>query len=275
MVHRIDDPVYRGITSRYLAGMVATMAAMGVSIAVLDGARVLIWAGIVAAWALGGFSAVATTKVIGFRESLTSSMVERFGLFTIVVLGEVVIGVVQGLSEVEDRTALTVTVAMLGLAVGMGLWWNYFDALGRRVPSESGARLATWTYIHLPLTASIAAAGAAMVSLVEHAEDSRALEATAWLLGGSVAVTLLCVGLASQALNPDDYPGRLLGRVPGTLAAGAALAVAAALVRPAPVLLVGALLAVLTLTWLALIVQIFAAGARVEGADHPAETIGP
>ncbi|MBT8207524.1 MAG: low temperature requirement protein A, partial [Acidimicrobiia bacterium] len=164
VVHRIDDPVYRGITSRYLAGMLASIAAMAISIAVPEGARVVIWAGIVAAWALGGFAAVAVTNVTGFRESLTSSMVERFGLFTIVVLGEVVIGVVQGLGEVEDRTALTVTVAMLGLAVGMGLWWNYFDALGRRVPSENGVRLATWTYIHLPLTTSIAAAGAAMVS---------------------------------------------------------------------------------------------------------------
>ncbi len=80
--------------------------------------------------------------------------------------------------------------------------------------------------------------------------------------------------LASRALNPDDYPGRLLDRVPGTLGAGAALAVAAAAVRPAPVLLVGALLAVLTLTWFTLIVQVFAAGARVDRADEPGEPIG-
>ncbi|MBT8199048.1 MAG: low temperature requirement protein A, partial [Acidimicrobiia bacterium] len=169
----------------------------------------------------------------------------------------------------------TVTVAMLGLAVGMGLWWNYFDALGRRVPSASAVRLATWTYIHLPLTTSIAAAGAAMVSLVEHAEDSRTPEATAWLLGGSIAVALLSVGLASRALNPDDYPDRLLERVPGTLAVGAAMAGAAAAVRPAPVLLVGALLAILTLTWLSLIMQFFAAGARVDAADQLGETIKP
>ncbi len=47
---------------------------------------------------------------------------------------------------------------------------------------------------------------------------------------------------------------------------GTTLATAAA--RPAPVLLAGALLAVLFLTWLALIVQYFAAGAHVEGADR-------
>ena len=72
-----------------------------------------------------------------------------------------------------------------------------------------------------------------MVSLVEHAQDSRTPEATAWLLGGSIAVALLSVGLASPlALNPDDYPGRLLERVPGTLAVGAVMAVTAAAVRP-------------------------------------------
>ncbi|MEM9746327.1 MAG: low temperature requirement protein A [Actinomycetota bacterium] len=259
VVHRIDEPAYRAVTTRYLVGMLATLIALGVSIAVSDDARIAIWGGIVVVWAVAGFLSTASNTVSGFGERLSSSMVERFGLFTIVVLGEVVIGVVEGLSEVEERTALIVTVAMLGLAVGMGLWWNYFDALGRRVPARSGFRLATWMYIHLPLTMSIAAAGAAMVSLVEHAEDSRTPEATAWLLGGSVAVGLVCIGLATRALDPGDYPGHLLARMPLTLDVGAVLAVAVTAVRPAPVVLAGALLAVLALVWLALIIQFFAA----------------
>ncbi len=263
VVHRIDDPAYRSVTSRYLAAMVITIVLMGISTTVSDGARLAIWAAVVAAWVLGGIAVVALTNIAGFAMSLTGSMVERFGLFTIVVLGEVVIGVVQGLSEVESRSALTVTVAMLGLAVGMGLWWNYFDALGRHIPVGSDLRLATWMYVHLPLTASIAAAGAAMVSLVEHAEDSRTPAPTAWLLGGSVAVALLCVGLASRALNPDDYPPGLLARIPGTLSVGAALAVGVAALRPSPVLLSGSLALVLTAVWFVLVAQFFAAGGLI------------
>lgn len=273
-VHRVDEPAYRAITTRYLIAMILTLAALGASIAVDNDVRLGIWAGIVAFWAIGGFVSMAGVSVRGFGEALTSSMVERFGLFTIVVLGEVVIGVVEGLSEVEDRTPEIVTVAVLGLAVGMGLWWNYFDALGRRVPSQSGFRLATWLYIHLPLTTAIAASGAAMVSLVEHAEDGRTPTATAWLLGGSVAVALVCIGLATRALNPDDYPGRLFERVPMTVDAGAVLAIAITAFRPAPAVLAAGLLAVLALVWLMLLLQFFAAGGALGGsadAEAPIE----
>ncbi len=267
-VHRVDDPSYRGMTSRYLIAMVATIATVGLSIAVADEVRVWIWTGIVVIWILGGFAATVSDLTMDFGTNVTESMVERFGLFTIVVLGEVVIGVVEGLSETEDRTALTIAVAMLGLSVGMGLWWNYFDALGRRVPTESGARLAGWLYVHFPLTTALAAGGAAMVSLVEHAEDSRTPAATAWLLGGSVAVTLVCVALATRALPHDMYPDGFFARIPRTLGAGAVLAVVIAATRPAPLALTGGLLATLALTWFWLIVQYFALGGAVT-ADEP------
>ena len=40
-------------------------------------------------------------------------------------------------------------------------------------------------------TMSIAAAGAAMASLIEHAHDARTPPGTAWLLAGAVALGLL------------------------------------------------------------------------------------
>ncbi|MEM7271808.1 MAG: low temperature requirement protein A [Actinomycetota bacterium] len=267
-VHRVDDPSYRPMTTQYLVAMLATMAAIGVSIALPDDARVWLWLGIVGFWVLGGFAATATERMGDFGLNVTESMVERFGLFTIVVLGEVVIGVVEGLSEAEERSAMTIAVAMLGLGVGMGLWWNYFDALGRRVPTEPGTRLAGWLYIHFPLTTALAASGAAMVSLIEHAEDGRTPGATAWLLSGSVAITLGGIALATRALPHDMYPDGFFQRIPRTLGVGAVLAIAIGAARPAPIVLTGGLLAVLAATWFWLIVQFFAAGGQPAG-DEP------
>jgi low temperature requirement protein LtrA len=69
----------------------------------------------------------------------TDSLVERFGLFTIIVLGEVVFGVVDGLSSPE-RDGTTITTGMIALVIGFGFWWIYFDLVGRRLPrSEGGA----------------------------------------------------------------------------------------------------------------------------------------
>ena len=87
----------------------------------------------------------------------TDSLVERFGLFTIIVLGEVVLGVVNGLSGAE-RDVKTIVTGMLALGLGFGFWWIYFDLDGRRLPRNQGTAVANWALSHLPITGSIAAA---------------------------------------------------------------------------------------------------------------------
>ena len=49
--------------------------------------------------------------------------------------------------------------------IGFGFWWLYFDLIGRRPPRRESGVIATWLLGHLPITMSIAAAAAAMVSL--------------------------------------------------------------------------------------------------------------
>src|SRR6185436_4235592 len=103
----------------------------------------------------------------------TDSMVERFGLFTIIVLGEVVIGIVDGLSQAE-QDLVTIATGIIGLVIGFGFWWMYFDVVGRRLPRAEGSAVANWILSHFPITLSIAATGAALVSLIEHAHHSPA-----------------------------------------------------------------------------------------------------
>src|SRR5215216_3456142 len=62
--------------------------------------RLLVWAGLGVAWIVG-IAVAARRSRAGLGLAPTDSLVERFGLFTIIVLGEVVIGVVDGLSVAE------------------------------------------------------------------------------------------------------------------------------------------------------------------------------
>ena len=97
-----------------------------------DDARVIVWALLLGIW-------LATLIVLGRgAEMITErsfivfdSTVERFGLFTIIVLGEVVVAVVDGLTE-ADRDLVTIATGLFALVIGFGLWWNYFDLAGRR-----------------------------------------------------------------------------------------------------------------------------------------------
>ena len=89
--------------------------------------RLVVWAGLAAAWMVGIVLAARSSRA-GLGLTPTDSLVERFGLFTIIVLGEVVIGVVAGLSAAE-RDARTVVTGMLALWLGFGfggstsIWW--------------------------------------------------------------------------------------------------------------------------------------------------------
>lgn len=264
-VHRIDvDRRYRSTTRRYLAGMLASTAVVLASAVLGDGWRLALWALVLVGWVGGGHVLVSRDHTEGFGEGVTASLVERIGLFTIIVLGETVVGVVGGVSDAEHRDVTTVTTGMIGLTVGMGIWWNYFDLLGRRLPGRRGPRLANWLYAHLPLTMAIAATGAAIVSLVGHSGESRTPAATAWLFTGSVAVTLAAVSLASTALPTDEFPPGTRRWITPTLAIAGVVPIAIGGLKPAPIVLVTCTSAALLVAWLVLFVVYLARGGDPE-----------
>ncbi|WP_102126037.1 low temperature requirement protein A [Deinococcus planocerae] len=127
---------------------------------------------------------------------------ERFGLFVIIVLGESLVGVVNGLAEVETLGPVTVLRFVLGLLLGFGLWWVYFDYIGRREPdSHNRWRFLAWSYLHLPLVVGITLIGA----MVEHAVavEGPAEPGVRWLLAGGFALFYLaCMGL-EFTLEPE------------------------------------------------------------------------
>lgn len=261
-VQRVDDPRYRPVTMRYLSGMVLTVVLVVIS-GFLDEIRIWIWGFIVVAWVITGFLMMTRSRTEGFGEGVTASLVERVGLFTIVVLGEVVVGVVTGIIDAPERSPLIVATGIVGLTIGYGIWWNYFDLLGRRVPDQTGAPLSIWLFAHLPLTMAIAAGGAAMVSLVEHAAYVRTEPGPALLLSSSVAVVLVGITVAVRALPEDEFPSGMAGQIAPTLVLAALTAVLVGLLRPPPIVLVCLLIALLFLTWLRIFILYVAFGGEL------------
>lgn len=226
-VRRHDTPKMRPLATSYVVG-VATVAAIVGASALVDSndARLILW---LVALLVSFAVALAQGPRFGDALRVTESMAERFGLFTIIVLGEVVVGVADGLAEAE-RSARTIATGLLALGIGFGLWWNYFDFIGRRLPRPGTTQRGIWLYGHFPLAMSIAAVGAGMVSLIEHAGDDRAPTNAAWLIAGATAAA--ATSLAVVTTTTTDHPGRRL--VPYALVGAAAISVALATIRPAP-----------------------------------------
>ena len=140
---------------------------------------------------------------------------ERFSLFTIIVLGEVILSTTSAISAVVE--AGHVTAELLSLVVGalvlvFGMWWLYF----KREPSEvlEGVRWEDapffFGYLHFLVLSSAAAVGAALavgVDALGHEAHASPGAATV-SLGASTATYLLALG-AVHALTGSS-PGGLL-----------------------------------------------------------------
>lgn len=129
--------------------------------------------------------------------NVSASLVERFGLFTIIVLGEVIIGVVTGVTEHHDPNWLVGGTAFLGILIAIGLWWIYFDLISHHPPQRNFKIAIKWYYMHLPLTIGIVAVGASVLNVVEHA-GAHLPDEVRWLLLASTALTLVTTALLSR-----------------------------------------------------------------------------
>jgi low temperature requirement protein LtrA len=244
---RRDGSEYQALAGGYVAGMGVSAVVIGASALLAATPRLIVWATLAVAWIVGIVLAARSSRV-GLGLTPTDSLVERFGLFTIIVLGEVVLGVVTGLSAAE-RDAKTVITGMLALWLGFGFWWIYFDLVGRRLPRADGGAVSTWVMSHLPITGSITAAGAGMVSLIGHAHDPSTPAGTSWLLAGAVATGLVALVVTGRALVDAERLFLVFGSLGPALAGGAAAALVVGWLRPAPWLLALGLVAVLSVVW--------------------------
>lgn len=266
---RVERPEFLMDAGRYLNAMVLSVAVILISALLPAEQRLIAWAavagGSIVLWLLLGRSPVGLTQGL----TPTDSLVERFGLFTIIVIGEVVIGVVNGLSDAEQDVT-TIATGMIALVLGFGFWWMYFDVVGGRLPKRDGRALTHWVLSHYPITLAIAASGAAMVGLIEHAHDDRTPTMTAWLLTGAVSVGLLALTVTARALA-DAQRLASVYRPFGLAAAPAAVACAAVgWARPAPWLLALLLVGILSGLWAYAVRGFLLAGAWDEersGAD--------
>lgn len=261
---RQDRPEFLTVMKRYVAGMAASVALILASAFLPSEPRLMVWAGFAIAWFVGLWLVGRSTVGLNRGVTPTDSLVERFGLFTIIVLGEVVFGVVNGLSSVE-RDLLTITTGMIALWIGFGFWWIYFDIVGRRLPRDDGPTLASWVLSHFPITLAIAAAGAATVSLIGHAHDASTPASTAWLLAGAVALGLLALIPTAQALVDAERLVDVYRPLRLAMVGAAAAALAIGWLRPAPWLLALLIVTILLTLWFFAVSRFLRADAWGEG----------
>jgi low temperature requirement protein LtrA len=246
---RGDQPEYRRPNRQFVTGTALCAAVMAASALLPAGPRVLVW-GLTGLAYLAGLSAVFATAspLQADAFTMTDSLIERFGLLIIIVLGETVTGVVSGLAH-TPVDALALVVALVAVVAGFGAWWTYFDFAGARPPRRARWATLVWMLTHLPLTAAVAGMGAAMVSLIQHAHAARTPIATAWGLGAGAAVVLASTALLTGSLHARGRPPGLDRPLLLTCVASSVGCLGMGIARPAPLVLVLAVVVLFGIPW--------------------------
>ena len=150
-------------------------------------------------WAERGVGHTARTYRLFHPEHIE----ERYGLFTIIVLGETILSATIGIREVAARRDLRrlIAVGVCGLLLAFGAWWLYFDHPGHLTPTPEVA--IRWGYTHVVVFASLAALGAG-VQVAAEAVDGEAIDRT-----GALAVAIPMAGyLVGLVLLMVAHPPR-------------------------------------------------------------------
>lgn len=127
---------------------------------------------------------------------------ERFGLFMIIVLGEMLVGVVAGLGARDHSSPYDLYRAAIALATGFALWWLYFNSVHHRLWKESPRGIVFWSYLHLPLFVSVSSLGPAMSEGLGNVERMLPLNLRVTLVV-SLAVFLVSTGLIEMFSRTD------------------------------------------------------------------------
>jgi low temperature requirement protein LtrA len=217
-------PETRELVTGYVQGMSVAVAVWFISVFVPEPFRYILWA----AGLLIDFYNVYRVRRIQAKVPLdVAHLPERFGLFTILVLGESIAAVVAGLRH-EGWVAGPVATAVLSVLVAAGLWWLYFDNLDgtvvrRRADQKKAWKPTVWIYGHLPLAVGLMATAIGLEGAVIGAGGHDWPVNERWLLIAGVGGALFGMAIIEVATErPDNHISRLKAqwRVGGSIAAG-------------------------------------------------------
>ena len=181
-----------GLATAYAVGFGTAAVIWLVSAILPPPLRFWFWA---AALAIDLGTPLLTARLIARVPPHAAHLPERFGLFTIILLGESLVAIIKGMESHEGWSVGAGVSAFLGMAVTFVVWWWYFDgaaaAAERSVRSRYQVRsFMIWNYAHFPLYLGVAITGVGIEHIIRIAPDGHLHPSEAWILSAAVAVLM-------------------------------------------------------------------------------------
>lgn len=188
----IEHPHGRVTAFRYAAGVATVQIGWVARLAVPHDLTVLTFVIL----AVADLSVPLWAERTGMTSWHPHHIAERYGLFTIILLGESVSAAtvaVKGSLSASGVSVELVEVAIGGLILLFALWWLYYLEPAGEGLAARRERSFLWGYGHYLLFAALAAVGAALEAAVEHGSRETLISDAAAALALAVPVALFLV----------------------------------------------------------------------------------
>ncbi|MGH7572343.1 MAG: low temperature requirement protein A [Gemmatimonadota bacterium] len=207
-----SDPPRRGCAHRYALGVSTCQAG---------------WVALLFApsdWAMVGFVTLVIAELLvpAWAERACATtwhpghIAERYGLFTIIVLGESILAAsiaIQSVIQAGDLTSDVTAIIVGGLLIVFSMWWLYFDH-----PMEglltSLPRAFLWGYGHYAIFAAATAVGAGLGVAVDHATGHATIGPFGAGAAVAVPVAIYLLGLWLLHLRLEEISSAGAGLTP-------------------------------------------------------------
>ncbi|MEO6588421.1 MAG: low temperature requirement protein A [Pyrinomonadaceae bacterium] len=194
-------PVARSLCFGYIKGFAPAAVLWLVSLFVPLPFRYAIWAISILVELVTPIFNTRQIRMIPFDQS---HIPERFGLFTIIVLGEAVVATANGVSQ-NDWNFSTISMAAIGFAMAAAVWWINFDFVeDNAIKSQKTTARFIYLYANFFIVSSIVALGIGVEHAIKETFEPHLHTPTLMLFGISIAVlsaAITVVKLAAENCN--------------------------------------------------------------------------
>jgi low temperature requirement protein LtrA len=233
----------RALTNRYATSCGIAAALWLLSAVIPAPARFWLWA---LALAIDIATPLVTAAHLVSVPHDAAHLPERYGLFSIILLGESMVAVMTGMGRQEYWSVSAASSAILGMALVFVIWWWYFDgveAVAERLvrSTRDAVRFHIWSYIHFPLYLGIAVTGVGIEHVIVSATDAPLHPAEAWILCSALATLMAAMIVIDGTRSRERLSAQLVRRATPIILAALALPLGVFGDRVMPALLIAGL----------------------------------
>ncbi|MCF8369991.1 MAG: low temperature requirement protein A [Bacteroidales bacterium] len=203
-----SSPTEKKLSRQFFIGFSISVILWSISLFVSGSFKYMLWG---AAMVIDLVTPIFTLKTQLLLPKISVHHIpERFGLLTILTIGETVIGAINGFSANKEINIWVGVACALGLVVSFLIWWLYHDHVLYRLFKKNIWAILGWSYLHLPLAMGITAVGAGILALVTGSYHDEIVDSIRWLICGSLAFTIFIISLFAFVSENEGHQEKVI-----------------------------------------------------------------